>query len=70
MFTLFAIPDSATTISGTATQVTAYVAEYLPVIYLTLAMVVVVGTILFVSRKLSGGARSILGGKRRFRRAR
>lgn len=67
MLTLFAIPDSGTTITAVGTQVTAYVAEFLPAIYLSVAMVVVVGTILFVTRKVSGGARAILGGKRRGR---
>jgi len=61
MLTLFAIPDSATTISATASQVTAYVAEYLPVIYLGLAMVVVLGTIAFVSRKLKSAPKRLLG---------
>jgi len=62
---MFTIPDATLTIASSTEVVTAWVPEFLPVIYLALGMVVVVGTILFVSRKLSGGARAILGGKRR-----
>jgi len=69
MLTLFTIPDSANMIASSSAVVSAWTPEFLPVIYLSLAITVVVGSILFLSRKLSGGAKGILGGRRR-RRAR
>jgi len=67
MFTLFAIPDSATTISATSAVVTPWLEQYLPVVSFVLAITVVVMTIRFLSRKLSGGAKGVLGGRRRRR---
>lgn len=70
MLTLFAIPDQTATIAGAQSLVTSWVPEFLPVIYLTLGVVVVVGTIMLVKSKLGGGISKILGGKRKSRRGR
>jgi len=71
MLTLFAIPDSTTTITGAQDLVTAWVPQFLPVIYLTLGVVVVVGTIMLVKSKLGRGIAKILGARgRRSRRGR
>jgi len=71
MFSLFAIPDSTATIAGAQSLVTSWVPEFLPVIYLTLGVVVVVGTIMLVKSKLGGGIAKILGARgRRSRRGR
>ena len=71
MLTLFTIPSSTTMISEAQTVVTAWVPEFLPVIYLTLGVVVVVGTIMLVKSKLGGGIAKILGTRgRRSRRGR
>ena len=70
MLTLFAIPDSTQTIAGAQSLVTSWVPEFLPVIYLTLGVVVVVGTIMLVKSKLGRGIAKILGGGKRRARAR
>jgi len=71
MLTLFTIPSSTTMISEAQTVVTAWVPEFLPVIYLTLGVVVVVGTIMLVKSKLGRGIAKILGARsRRSRRGR
>ena len=68
MLTLFAIPDQASIITTTTPIVTAFVAEFLPVIYLSLGILVFVGTILYVKMVLNSGASKVLGGKRGRRR--
>ena len=67
MFTLFAIPDPATTITATDAVTVLWVAEFLPVIYLSLGILVFVGTILYVKKVLNSGASKVLGGRRRRR---
>jgi len=63
----FSIPSITDIVATTTPIIALMLTSLLPIIYFALAILIAVGAALFIRKKIGGGIRSVLGGRRRGR---